>query len=341
MCNVRFAAGRRWPWPSGWARRSQARPKFTKVASSLRRNYWRRRRGIVPGQPFKVGVLLRMVPHWHTYWKFPGDAGIPTEIKWNLPAGWKVGEIQWPIPLKLVEPGDIQIYGYHDEVLLIQEITPPASLDVSAAKFSAEVNWLVCEKICIPGGTVGRSGITGRQLRVRRERGSFRAFRTLAPASVAGRKTSRQLTWKRSATELTLQVKSTALANHPAVDFYPAPDEKVVVGHPSAERVADGVTFRIPIETSDEKLAAIPGVVVFGQTAEGPERNAWQLNVASSQTIAARARHLRQAASCQVPSLRFSRRLHFEPDAVRVAGDLAQDLRLHPTRGTEPRATSS
>ena len=59
-----------------------------------------------------------MVPGWHTYWQFPGDAGIPTEIKWKLPPGWKAGPIQWPIPLKLNEPGDIQIYGYHDEVLL-------------------------------------------------------------------------------------------------------------------------------------------------------------------------------------------------------------------------------
>src|SRR6266446_3931281 len=85
-------------------------------------------KAIVPGKPFTVGLLLRMVPNWHTYWKFPGDAGIPTELKWNLPLGWKVGEIQWPIPLILKEPGDIQIYGYHDEVLLLQEITPPASL---------------------------------------------------------------------------------------------------------------------------------------------------------------------------------------------------------------------
>ena len=52
----------------------------------------------------------------------------PTEIKWNLPPGWKVGEIQWPTPLKLAEPGDIHVYGYHDEVLLMQEITPPASI---------------------------------------------------------------------------------------------------------------------------------------------------------------------------------------------------------------------
>src|ERR1700719_342999 len=93
---------------------------------------------VVPGKPFTVGLLLHMVSNWHTYWKFPGDAGIPTEIKWKLPDGWKVGEIQWPIPLKLDEPGDIQIYGYHDEVLLLQEITPPASLKDSTVQLAAD-----------------------------------------------------------------------------------------------------------------------------------------------------------------------------------------------------------
>src|SRR5215216_1351279 len=106
---------------------------------------------IVPGKSFTVGLLLRMAPGWHTYWKFSGDAGLPTELKWNLPPGWKLGDIQWPIPLKTIDPGDIETYGYENEVLLMQEITPPSKLDASSAKLSAEANWLVCEKICIPG----------------------------------------------------------------------------------------------------------------------------------------------------------------------------------------------
>src|SRR5436309_6422465 len=106
---------------------------------------------IVPGKPFTVGLLLQMAPGWHTYWKFSGDAGLPTELKWKLPPGWKISEIQWPIPLKTIDPGDIQTYGYVDEVLLMQEITPPPRLDSSSAKLSADANWLVCEKICIPG----------------------------------------------------------------------------------------------------------------------------------------------------------------------------------------------
>src|SRR5437870_8302864 len=95
---------------------------------------------VVPGKTFTVGLLLRMAPGWHTYWKFSGDAGLPTELKWKLPPGWKVGDIQWPIPLKTIDPGDIETYGYENEVLLIQEITPPSKLDNSSAKLSADFN---------------------------------------------------------------------------------------------------------------------------------------------------------------------------------------------------------
>src|SRR6516164_5132590 len=108
---------------------------------------------IVPGKPCNAGLLLRMAPGWHTYWKYSGDAGLPTEIKWNLPPGWKAGEIQWPIPLKTVDPGDILTYGYQDEILLIQEITPPLKTEISPVRLSAQANWLVCEKICIPGSS--------------------------------------------------------------------------------------------------------------------------------------------------------------------------------------------
>src|SRR4029077_11431962 len=106
---------------------------------------------IVPGKPFNVDQLQRRTPGWHTYWRSSGDADLPTELKWKLPPGWKIGDIQWPIPLKTVDPGDIETSGYENEVLLMQEITPPSKLDDSSAKLSSEANWLVCEKICIPG----------------------------------------------------------------------------------------------------------------------------------------------------------------------------------------------
>jgi thiol:disulfide interchange protein len=233
---------------------------------------------VVPGKPFTVGLLLRMVPNWHTYWKFPGDAGIPTEIKWKLPAIWKVGEIQWPIPLKLTEPGDIQIYGYHDEVLLLQEVTPPASLNESTVQLGAEASWLVCEKICIPGSAKLKLDLPVAAQSASANEEMFSRFRSALPQSWPEAKVARA-SWKRQGGELQLTVESTALANYPAADFFPLPDASVVVAHPKAERAADGkIVFRVPIETADKTLSALDGIVVFGQTENGAGRNAWSLN---------------------------------------------------------------
>src|SRR5215210_5687367 len=60
---------------------------------------------VVPGKPFTAGLLLRMVPGWHTYWQNSGDSGMPTRIEWQLPPGFKAGEIQWPLPEKTIEEG--------------------------------------------------------------------------------------------------------------------------------------------------------------------------------------------------------------------------------------------
>jgi len=56
---------------------------------------------IVPGQPLSVGVVIRHDPHWHTYWRVPGDSGLPTTIKWTLPLGFAAGPIEWPVPRRL------------------------------------------------------------------------------------------------------------------------------------------------------------------------------------------------------------------------------------------------
>jgi thiol:disulfide interchange protein DsbD len=233
---------------------------------------------IVPGKPFTAGLLLHMVPNWHTYWEFPGDAGIPTEIKWKLPEGWKAGEIQWPIPLKLDEPGDIQIYGYHDEVLLMQEITPPASLKDSSVQLAADANWLVCEKICIPGSAKLKLDLPVAAQSASANEEIFSRYRRSLPQSWPDQKVARA-SWQRVGGELQLTVESAALANYPAADFFPLPDATIVVAHPKTERAADGkIVFHVPIETADKNVSGLDGIVVFGQSENGAGRNAWSLN---------------------------------------------------------------
>src|SRR5438067_11368430 len=56
---------------------------------------------VIPGEPVLVGVRLKMQPLWHTYWKYRGDAGIRTDIKWELREGMRAGYIQWLNPLRL------------------------------------------------------------------------------------------------------------------------------------------------------------------------------------------------------------------------------------------------
>src|SRR5947199_8264509 len=239
---------------------------------------------IIPGKPFDVGLLLRMAPGWHTYWKFSGDAGLPTEIKWKLPPGWKVSEIQWPIPVKTNDPGDIQTYGYQDEILLMQEITPPAKIDISPVKLSAEANWLVCEKICIPGGANLELELPTSTTAEPKNTDLFARYRRLLPQKFPDSKAA-TVTWNLAASDLHLKIVNENLANYPTIDFYPLPQGNIVVGHPSVEsRKGNEIIFRIPIESPDKNLSAMPGLIVFSKFSNGNDRIAWQLE---TPTIAA------------------------------------------------------
>ena len=102
-----------------------------------------------PGKPFVVGLKLRMEMGWHTYWKNPGDSGLPTRIQWVLPPGWKAGEIHWPFPQPL-PVGPLMNYGYEDEVVLLTELTPPADAKPGDVPVKAKAEWLVCKDICVP-----------------------------------------------------------------------------------------------------------------------------------------------------------------------------------------------
>src|SRR5436190_19971334 len=232
---------------------------------------------VVPGEPFLVGVRLKMEPRWHTYWKYPGDAGIPTEIKWQLPEGWRVGDIQWPIPLKLEEPGDILIYGYHDEVLLIQQVTPPKDLTGASANLSAKVSWLVCEKICIPGdGTVTLS-LPIAPANSPANTDLFARFQKQLPTSPAA---DFSASWKNNAAGLVLRVSHSDLRKFSSVEFFPSPPENVSVGHPRlASRDGNVSAFDVPLDNANGKFKSLPGLLVFGSSNDAPDRSAWDISL--------------------------------------------------------------
>ena len=235
---------------------------------------------IAPGKSVTVGLLLRMAPGWHTYWKFSGDAGLPTEMKWKLPPGWKVGDIQWPIPLKTVDPGDIETYGYENEVLLIQEITPPSKLDDSSAKLSTEANWLVCEKICIPGSATLPLDLPVASTSQPANTDVFARYRRLLPQNLPRPDVARA-DWSRVGSDLRLKITGETLAKYPAIDFFPLPEQETIVGHPAVQsRNNNEIVFRIPLESAPKDLSSLAGLVVFAQQPNGDDRAAWQITSA-------------------------------------------------------------
>ncbi|MCL4739508.1 MAG: thioredoxin family protein [Burkholderiaceae bacterium] len=107
--------------------------------------------GVVPGRTIALGLLIDHQPGWHTYWKNPGDAGLPTTFAWTLPAGVSAGEIAWPTPQR-VPLGPLMNYGYDGRLLLPVPISIPPGFAAEALEIALRAEWLVCKDICIPEG---------------------------------------------------------------------------------------------------------------------------------------------------------------------------------------------
>jgi len=108
--------------------------------------------GVQTGHPVWVGLQLTHQPEWHTYWRNPGDSGLPTQLTFNLPAGITAGEVQWPMPHKL-KAGALTNYGFEKTVLLAVPLTVSKQFKANATQtleLQLHANWLVCRLECIP-----------------------------------------------------------------------------------------------------------------------------------------------------------------------------------------------
>lgn len=105
---------------------------------------------VIPGQTFHMGLLFQMRGDWHTYYKNPGDTGLPVQLTWQMPEGFSAGDVVWPTPEKIVL-GQLVNYGYKNETLLRVPITAPANLQPGKVySFLLDATFLVCEEICLP-----------------------------------------------------------------------------------------------------------------------------------------------------------------------------------------------
>lgn len=106
---------------------------------------------VVDGKAFWVGWRIAREKGWHTYWKHPGDVGVPPRIKWSLPDGMRAGELLYSPPQQ-VKMGQVGAYGNYGETLFLCKFEPIVPLDVgTTVKISGKASWLACSRQCKPG----------------------------------------------------------------------------------------------------------------------------------------------------------------------------------------------
>ncbi|WP_269533781.1 protein-disulfide reductase DsbD [Chitinimonas sp. BJYL2] len=129
-------------------------PLFTHAASQVDTEHLSatlvsEQRVLAPGQTHWVGVRFRLQPHWHIYWRNPGDSGYPPSFSWTLPPGVEAGDIRWPAPSR-IPAGPLTNFGYEQEVLLAVPLSVPVDFRASQLPLKLAAEWLVCEEVCIP-----------------------------------------------------------------------------------------------------------------------------------------------------------------------------------------------
>ena len=94
------------------------------------------------------GIAFQIQPGWKTYWRSPGDSGVPPRFDFSKSDNVEAVTIMWPAPLKFDDGAGGHSIGYHDQIVLPLRIVAKAA--DKPVTLRADINYAVCEKICIP-----------------------------------------------------------------------------------------------------------------------------------------------------------------------------------------------
>ena len=94
------------------------------------------------------GIAFTLQPGWKTYWRTPGDSGVPPRFDFSKSENIEAVTVLWPAPLKFDDGAGGHSLGYHDQIVLPLRIVAKSA--DKPVKLHAEINYAVCEKLCIP-----------------------------------------------------------------------------------------------------------------------------------------------------------------------------------------------
>src|ERR1700722_12454671 len=94
------------------------------------------------------GIAFQLEPGWKTYWRTPGDSGVPPRFDFSKSDNIEAVTVLWPAPTKFDDGAGGHSLGYHDQIVLPLRIV--AKNADKPATLRADISYAVCEKICIP-----------------------------------------------------------------------------------------------------------------------------------------------------------------------------------------------
>jgi DsbC/DsbD-like thiol-disulfide interchange protein len=94
------------------------------------------------------GIAFQLQPGWKTYWRTPGDSGVPPRFDFSKSDNVEAVTVLWPAPMKFDDGAGGYSLGYKDQTVLPLRIV--ARNSDKPVTLRAEINYAVCEKLCIP-----------------------------------------------------------------------------------------------------------------------------------------------------------------------------------------------
>jgi DsbC/DsbD-like thiol-disulfide interchange protein len=95
----------------------------------------------------RAGIELRLGNGWKTYWRYPGDSGVPPRFDFSKSTNVKSVAVRWPAPHRFTDENGASI-GYKNSVMLPLDIVPADPKQPVTLRLTLE--YAICEKLCIP-----------------------------------------------------------------------------------------------------------------------------------------------------------------------------------------------
>jgi DsbC/DsbD-like thiol-disulfide interchange protein len=94
------------------------------------------------------GIAFQLQPGWKTYWRTPGDSGVPPRFDFSKSENVEAVTVLWPAPMQFDDGAGGHSLGYKGQVVLpLRIVAKNADKPVT---LRAAINYAVCEKLCIP-----------------------------------------------------------------------------------------------------------------------------------------------------------------------------------------------